>query len=204
MPQTHELLRDAADVALISPLYYFFFPKEKNEIFNEIKLNIILHFKNIFLNDLNNISRNVLDGIIQYEAILINMNYIINKSKHVFNDIFDTIILQPNTIVPCIGIVISFLVSKRISEFSTKNANILKIINPIIINPKISINPALHPPNTNINIMKLTPFTELKSNLVGKLVCIVGYVVRISKRRPIVQYASFHCSKCNLTTYTYF
>ncbi|KAJ1928666.1 hypothetical protein IWQ60_001871, partial [Tieghemiomyces parasiticus] len=48
-----------------------------------------------------------------------------------------------------------------------------------------------------INYEPVTPLKSLKSNLVGKLICIRGTVVRTSLVRPLLLQVSFVCAGCN-------
>jgi|MDSY01.2.fsa_nt_gb DNA helicase MCM8 len=48
------------------------------------------------------------------------------------------------------------------------------------------------------------PLSSLKSSMVGKLVCISGYVVRVSTIQPLVLQARFECPKCGALTEVHF
>ncbi|KAJ3126094.1 DNA replication licensing factor mcm8 [Nowakowskiella sp. JEL0407] len=47
-----------------------------------------------------------------------------------------------------------------------------------------------------INLDVVTPLKDLKANLMGRLICIRGTVVRVSTVKPIVQKMSFICNSC--------
>jgi len=148
-----------------------------------------------------NLSREVIDSIIYNGSIFINIKYL--HAISVFGDFMDTLLHQPSDIISCLGVSISSLLSKRLAIFN--NGQIV----PIPITPRL-ITTAILPRIGNSNTsnggaaIPLTPYSELKSNVVGKLVCIIGYIVRISKSMPMVEYASFLCGKCQKNTVQYF
>eukprot|EP01097_Dermamoeba_algensis_P009000 TRINITY_DN6200_c0_g1_i1.p1 TRINITY_DN6200_c0_g1~~TRINITY_DN6200_c0_g1_i1.p1 ORF type:complete len:798 (-),score=180.44 TRINITY_DN6200_c0_g1_i1:52-2406(-) len=59
----------------------------------------------------------------------------------------------------------------------------------------------------NFRFLKYTPVSSMKSlkaNLIGKLVCIQGTVIRVSNIKPLVRELSFTCSKCGAETVQHF
>lgn len=147
------------------------------------------------------LSREVIDSIIYNGSIFVNIKYL--HSVSTFCDFMDTLINQPSDIISCLGVSISYLLSKRLSCFNRGQ------VVPITIAPRLittAILPRIGNGNTSNGgpAIPITPYSELKSNVVGKLVCIIGYVVRVSKSVPMVEYAAFLCGKCEKNTIQYF
>jgi|AntAceMinimDraft_5_1070358.scaffolds.fasta_scaffold52205_1 hypothetical protein len=66
------------------------------------------------------------------------------------------------------------------------------------------------PPRTHAIAVRFTgvhpplPLSHLKASLVGKLVSVTGYVVRVSSIQPLVAHACFECPKCGALARVHF
>ena len=109
-----------------------------------------------------------------------------------FGDCYDCLCNKPEDIIACIGIALSILLSNRLMVFNN-NKLIPMTLFPRIVTSAVSVESS----NAVKYAIPLTPYAQLRSNAVGKLVCVFGYVVRVGKCKPLVEYATFHCSKCN-------
>ena len=54
------------------------------------------------------------------------------------------------------------------------------------------------------NMRPETAFGDLKAGTVGQLVCITGYVIKVSACRPLIEGAGFLCGKCGQSSWSYF
>lgn len=67
-----------------------------------------------------------------------------------------------------------------------------------------------HPPRTHSIAVRFTgvepqlPLSHLKASIVGKLVSLTGYVVRVSSIQPLVAHAAFECAKCGALSRVHF
>lgn len=66
------------------------------------------------------------------------------------------------------------------------------------------------PPRTHTITVRFTgvhpqlPLSDLKASMVGKLVSLTGYVVRVSSIQPLVAHAAFECPKCGALARVHF
>ena len=171
---------------------------------NDRRVSVVNTFVTCLGCNFINVSRDVIDAMINKHAVLVNINYLCSVAP--FNDLLDMIFNQPNDIIGCIGVAISMLLSQRLAVFNNN-----KLI-PIVIHPRLicvsmsarkdQMLAAASHVDYSFSI-PLTPFRNLKSTVVGQLVCIVGYIMKATKAKPLVQYASFRCGKCNQRTLVY-
>lgn len=83
-----------------------------------------------------------------------------------FPDFIDTLRTRPNEVIGCLGCAISILKTKDYSS---------NLSEPFCIWPRFQ------------NFKEDCSFSDLKSGSVGQLVCIRGYVVKVSPCRPLIE-----------------
>lgn len=91
-----------------------------------------------------------------------------------FEDLYNSLVTKPVQVLGCLNCALSLLAAK---------------LNPYVEFPSI-IQCRL------LNMQDLSSYADLKSSKVGQLVCLHGYVVKVSAIRPLVTQAAFFCSKC--------
>ena len=101
-----------------------------------------------------------------------------------FADFVSTLRTKPNEVIGCIGCAISILKTK---EFTSNFAE------PFCLWPRFQ---NFQEPDTD--------FGDLRSGIVGQLVSISGYVVKVSSCRPLIEGGFFQCSRCHLNTWVTF
>ena len=110
---------------------------------------------------------------------IINLN--VCELRQLLNEIDDfvqALITRPHEVTGSIGLALSVICSRN-----TK----LQRITPRFYNLPVE-----------------TTFMELKSSTVGQLVCLRGYVIRVTNCRPLVLGAAFWCSKCQQEMFVHF
>lgn len=55
-----------------------------------------------------------------------------------------------------------------------------------------------------MNFSETTPFRHIKSNLIGKFVCLKGTVIRVGNIKPLVTRMDFKCLRCTTMIPCYF
>lgn len=189
---------------LLADLWPAFFPKEKFVGTNR-QVVVIDAFSKCLRSNFRYLMKDVIDSIINKHSILINIQYLCRVSN--FPDCLELLYTQPVDMIGCIGCAASILLSHRLSVFN--NGKLYPIaIHARLITTSINTTYRMGPGTTDVlstpTSIPLTPFVDVKSNAVGKLVCIIGYVMRMTKIQPLVEYGSFKCSKCGKQTLVYF
>ena len=106
------------------------------------------------------------------------------QSLIAFPDFVSTLRTKPNEVIGCIGCAISILKTKELSS---------NIAEPFCIWPRFQ---NFQEPDTD--------FGDLRSGIVGQLVSISGYVVKVSNCRPLIEGGFFQCSRCQQNTWATF
>jgi len=102
-----------------------------------------------------------------------------------FPDFVPTLRRQPNEVIGCMGLAISVLKTKELAGSNLHE--------PFCVWPRFQNLPGAD-----------TEFGELRSGIVGQLVSLSGYVVKVSACRPLIEGGSFHCAKCDHRTWATF
>lgn len=145
-----------------------FFPNDRY-FSNDRRIKLIELFKLFFCEHRDEMGLSF--NFIEKSAVDIN---IAQLSKLIsFGDFLPTLRAQPVEVMGCIGIALSVIAS------SSQNSHF------VCVYPKLNY------------LRPLTPFSELKSNYVGQMVSIQGYVIRVSPTAPLVTAAKFRCPKCS-------
>lgn len=194
----------ASQPDLLPQVWSAFFPREKYTKTNK-RAAIIDAFTQCLSDNFRHMKKDVIDSIISKHSILINIQYLCRVSN--FPDCLELLCAEPTDMIGCIGCAVSRLISQRLAVFNNGK------LYPIAIHPRFittTINSTykmgLNSPTANLlsTCVPLTPFVDVKSNAVGTLVCIIGYVMRMTKIQPMVEYGSFLCGKCGKRTMMYF
>jgi DNA replicative helicase MCM subunit Mcm2 (Cdc46/Mcm family) len=101
-------------------------------------------------------------------------------------DFVETLKSRPKDVIGSIGIALSVVLYYRNNMPNPQ----LKYIHPI--------SPRLY------NLQPYIPYSELKSGALGKLVSVVGYVVRVSHSHHLITGGTFICNKCLTSFMVYF
>ncbi len=197
-----------SDLKVIERLWIHFFPKDR--FFpKDGRIKLISTFQLFFKNNPNFQLKNS-----NYETV--NIDIFDMQSGLPFDDFLPALRNQPVEILGCMvrfsiyaqlyhllfiivipsltceiylqGIALNLLLSSS----NNSHQQIIPLRLPSIIIPRV------------YNLRPLTNFGDLKSNIVGQLVAIHGYVVRVSPSKPLVTGAKFKCPKCSEYTYCAF
>jgi DNA replicative helicase MCM subunit Mcm2 (Cdc46/Mcm family) len=195
----------SGQMVLLPQLWQIFFPKERYDRGDRRVIVVEAFIKCLSVN-FQHVTREVIDSIINRHSILVNIQYLCKESG--FPDCLSLLCTEPANMIGCIGCAVSVLLSQRLSVFNNNK------LYPIAIHPRFfsttitttyRLGSVCAPvADLHSNCVPLTPFVDVKSNAVGKLVCIIGYVMRMTKIQPLVEYGSFICGKCGKQTLTYF
>jgi DNA replicative helicase MCM subunit Mcm2 (Cdc46/Mcm family) len=101
-----------------------------------------------------------------------------------FTDFILTLTNQPEEVIASIGIALSLIFTEKQKISSSDNTIIIK--------------PLLY------NYPQETKFSDIRTNCVGRLVSLRGYVNRLSLPKPIVTGGQFICNKCSHPNWVYF
>jgi DNA replicative helicase MCM subunit Mcm2 (Cdc46/Mcm family) len=125
----------------------------------------------------------------QKQCIFVDIPSIQNAIS--FQDFLDTLVSQPKEIIGCMGLALS-LVNHEIAclQNPVNTLGNLHQINPIVAYLQ--------------NLYPISTFSDLKSATLGKLVSIIGYVVRVNHSKQLLTGGMFVCEKCSQTTMVYF
>jgi DNA replicative helicase MCM subunit Mcm2 (Cdc46/Mcm family) len=166
----------------IASLWRFYFTKEKF-LENDNRIPAIQVFYELFLHN-------------GFENIILNTDFKSNNSIYLnvksladmlpFPDFVETLVNRPVELIGTIGIALSLILL-----FKSKNNN-NNTVEPIAVVPRFH------------NLLPEISFNGIKSGAADKLVSIRGHVIRVNSCRPLIEVASFLCSKCQRETLCFF
>ncbi|KAK9759857.1 hypothetical protein K7432_016682 [Basidiobolus ranarum] len=104
-----------------------------------------------------------------------------------FEELQEIFKVEPNIVLGCLGIAISEAIIERSKQ--TIHDGLIKDLEDYASRTKITVRISQFEP--------LSHLKDLKANLIGRLICIRGTVVRTSSVKPIVTQMSFNCTVCS-------
>ena len=110
----------------------------------------------------------------------LNFEQLISHVGSTFRTLF---VDHPATAMPCLALAVHKLLAAEDSESSEEQLD---------VSNKVTVRLYEFEPQT--------PLTQLKSNLLGKMVCIKGSVIRAGFIRPMITAVPFVCRKCSTPT----
>lgn len=127
-------------------------------------------------------------------------------------DFKDILLIRPKEVIACMGIASSIVYYNIFKASTLKDVTTISNLavptddtfafadtsDNVATSPSQS-SPAVHPLYPQlIGLQPFCPFYELKSESLGRLVSIVGYVTAVSHSHHLITGAVFSCSKCNI------
>lgn len=159
-------------------LWRVYFPRDKFHP-NDKRVSAVSMFLHFLLTEGRQF---IIDADIRHQDfIIIDTNKLADSLP--FEDLKATLKVRPYEVIGCMGMAIGIIAN---SQSGHRKSSVIPIC------PRF------------VNIGPPTSFGDLRSSSIGQLVCLRGYVVRITACRPLVEECIFKCSKCLEETTTRF
>ncbi len=95
-----------------------------------------------------------------------------------FTDFLELLKNKPMEVIGCVGIAISLVIRSKLASVTDIDSSV----------------DAYHP--RFVQFTSNTLYSELKSSIVGQLVSIRGYAIKVSPCKPLIEGSMFKCAKC--------